>query len=180
MHALELKGVSKMFGERTALDNITLTVESGKSVLLVGTNGAGKSTMLRCILGIIGFTGSVRVYDMDVRKHGKIVRKMVGYLPQNIRYPEDATLASLVDYVSDLKGVDVYLEETLSLFGLEKMVDAKVGSLSGGMRQRLAISLALIGDPKLLLLDEPFNNLDPMARNTVSELLKEQAKRGKQ
>ena len=179
MHALELKGVSKMFGERTALDNITLTVESGKSVLLVGTNGAGKSTMLRCILGIIGFTGSVRVYDMDVRKHGKIVRKMVGYLPQNIRYPEDATLASLVDYVSDLKGVDVYLEETLSLFGLEKMVDAKVGSLSGGMRQRLAISLALIGDPKLLLLDEPFNNLDPMARNTVSELLKEQAKRGK-
>ncbi len=179
MHAVKLEGVSKRFGERIALDNITLNLESGKSILLVGTNGAGKSTMLRCILGIIGFTGSITVFGMDVRRHGKEVRKLVGYVPQSIRYGEDATVAGLVDYVSDLKGVDVYLEDALSPLGLEKMAYVKVGSLSGGMRQRLAISLALIGDPQLLLLDEPFNNLDPMARNSVSELLRKLAKSGK-
>jgi ABC-type multidrug transport system ATPase subunit len=179
MHAVKLEGVSKRFGERIALDNITLNLESGKSILLVGTNGAGKSTMLRCILGIIGFTGSIMVFGMDVRRHGKEVRKLVGYVPQSIRYGEDATVAGLVDYVSDLKGVDVYLEDVLSPLGLEKMAYVKVGSLSGGMRQRLAISLALIGDPQLLLLDEPFNNLDPMARNSVSELLRKLVKSGK-
>jgi ABC-type multidrug transport system ATPase subunit len=179
MHAVELEGVSKRFGERTALDNITLKVESGRSILLVGTNGAGKSTMLRCILGIIGFTGNVAVYGMDVKRRGKDVRKLVGYVPQNIRYVENVTVAELVDYVSDLKGVDVYLEEALSPLGLENAAYAKVGSLSGGMRQRLAICLAMIGDPKLLLLDEPFNNLDPMARNAVNELLRTKAGEGK-
>jgi ABC-type multidrug transport system ATPase subunit len=179
MHAVELEGVSKRFGERTALDNITFKVESGRSILLVGTNGAGKSTMLRCILGIIGFTGNVAVYGMDVKRRGKDVRKLVGYVPQNIRYVENVTVAELVDYVSDLKGVDVYLEEALSPLGLENAAYAKVGSLSGGMRQRLAICLAMIGDPKLLLLDEPFNNLDPMARNAVNELLSTKAGEGK-
>jgi ABC-type multidrug transport system ATPase subunit len=179
MHAVELEGVSKRFGERTALDNITFKVESGRSILLVGTNGAGKSTMLRCILGIIGFTGNVAVYGMDVKRRGKDVRKLVGYVPQNIRYVENVTVAELVDYVSDLKGVDVYLEEALSPLGLENVAYAKVGSLSGGMRQRLAICLAMIGDPKLLLLDEPFNNLDPMARNAVNELLSTKAGEGK-
>jgi ABC-type multidrug transport system ATPase subunit len=109
MHAVELEGVSKRFGERTALDNITFKVESGRSILLVGTNGAGKSTMLRCILGIIGFTGNVAVYGMDVKRRGKDVRKLVGHVPQNIRYVENVTVAELVDYVSDLKRVDVYL-----------------------------------------------------------------------
>jgi ABC-type multidrug transport system ATPase subunit len=132
MHAVELEGVSKRFGERTALDNITFKVESGRSILLVGTNGAGKSTMLRCILGIIGFTGNVAVYGMDVKRRGKDVRKLVGYVPQNIRYVENVTVAELVDYVSDLKGVDVYLEEALSPLGLENAAYAKVGSLSGG------------------------------------------------
>jgi ABC-type multidrug transport system ATPase subunit len=179
MHAVELEGVSKRFGERTALDNITFKVESGRSILLVGTNGAGKSTMLRCILGIIGFTGNIAVYGMDVKRRGKDVRKLVGYVPQNIRYVENVTVAELVDYVSDLKGVDVYLEEALSPLGLENAAYAKVGSLSGGMRQRLAICLAMIGDPKLLLLDEPFNNLDPMARNAVNELLRTKAGEGK-
>lgn len=179
MDAVKLEGVSKRFGERLALDNISLNVGSGKSILLVGTNGAGKSTLLRCILGIIGFTGAITVYGMDVKRRGKEVRRLVGYVPQNIRYGENVTVAELVDYVSDLKGVDVQLEDVLLPLGLENMAYVKVGSLSGGMRQRLAISLALIGDPKLLLLDEPFNNLDPMARNTVGELLRRQANMGK-
>jgi ABC-type multidrug transport system ATPase subunit len=179
MYAIELEGVSKRFGGRPALENVSLRVDKGSSVLLVGTNGAGKSTLLRCVLGIIGFTGSITVHGLDVRRYGKEVRRMVGYVPQNVRFSENATVEYVVDYVSDLKGVDVYLEEVLAPLGLENMAGAKVGSLSGGMRQRLAISLALIGDPQILLLDEPFNNLDPMAKNVVAEILRRKVEEGK-
>jgi ABC-type multidrug transport system ATPase subunit len=179
MYAIELEGVSKRFAGRPALENVSLRVDKGSSVLLVGTNGAGKSTLLRCVLGIIGFTGSITVHGLDVRRHGKEVRRMVGYVPQNVRFSENATVEYVVDYVSDLKGVDVYLEEVLAPLGLDKMAGAKVGSLSGGMRQRLAISLALIGDPQILLLDEPFNNLDPMAKNVVAEILMRKVEEGK-
>lgn len=179
MYAIELEGVSKRFGGKLALENISLRVDKGSSVLLVGTNGAGKSTLLRCVLGIIGFTGSITVHGLDVRRHGKEVRRMVGYVPQNVRFSENATVEDVVDYVSDLKGVDVYLEEVLAPLGLENMAGARVGSLSGGMRQRLAISLALIGDPQILLLDEPFNNLDPMAKNVVAEILRRKVEEGK-
>jgi ABC-type transport system involved in cytochrome c biogenesis ATPase subunit len=116
------------------------------------------------------------VLGLDVRRHGKEVRRLVGYVPQSIRFEEDATVEDLVDYVSDLKGVNVYLEDVLCPLGLEKMSSARVGSLSGGMRQRLAIALALIGDPKILLLDEPFNNLDPMAKNVVASTLRRQVR----
>lgn len=179
MYAIELEGVSKRFGGRPALENVSLRVDKGSSVLLVGTNGAGKSTLLRCVLGIIGFTGSITVHGLDVRRYGKEVRRMVGYVPQNVRFSENATVEYVVDYVSDLKGVDVYLEEVLAPLGLENMASARVGSLSGGMRQRLAISLALIGDPQILLLDEPFNNLDPMAKNVVAEILRRKVEEGK-
>jgi ABC-type multidrug transport system ATPase subunit len=179
MYAIELEGVSKRFAGRPALENVSLRVDKGSSVLLVGTNGAGKSTLLRCVLGIIGFTGSITVHGLDVRRHGKEVRRMVGYVPQNVRFSENATVEDVVDYVSDLKGVDVYLEEVLAPLGLENMAGARVGSLSGGMRQRLAISLALIGDPQILLLDEPFNNLDPMAKNVVAEILRRKVEEGK-
>jgi ABC-type multidrug transport system ATPase subunit len=179
MYAIELEGVSKRFAGRPALENVSLRVDKGSSVLLVGTNGAGKSTLLRCVLGIIGFTGSITVHGLDVRRYGKEVRRMVGYVPQNVRFSENATVEDVVDYVSDLKGVDVYLEEVLAPLGLENMAGARVGSLSGGMRQRLAISLALIGDPQILLLDEPFNNLDPMAKNVVAEILRRKVEEGK-
>jgi ABC-type multidrug transport system ATPase subunit len=179
MYAIEIEGVSKRFGGRPALENVSLLVDRGSSVLLVGTNGAGKSTLLRCILGIIGFTGSITVHGLDVRRHGKEVRRLVGYVPQNVRFGENATVEDVVDYVSDLKGVDVYLEDVLAPLGLEMMAGARVGSLSGGMRQRLAISLALIGDPQILLLDEPFNNLDPMAKNVVAEILRRKVEEGK-
>jgi ABC-type multidrug transport system ATPase subunit len=179
MYAIELEGVSKRFGGKMALENVSLRVDKGSSVLLVGTNGAGKSTLLRCVLGIIGFTGSITVHGLDVRRYGKEVRRMVGYVPQNVRFSENATVEYVVDYVSDLKGVDVYLEEVLVPLGLEKLAGARVGSLSGGMRQRLAISLALIGDPQILLLDEPFNNLDPMAKNVVAEILRRKVEEGK-
>jgi ABC-type multidrug transport system ATPase subunit len=179
MLAVELEGVSKWFGENLALDNISMVIEEGQSVLLLGPNGAGKSTLLRCILGIIDFKGRISVLGLDVRKHGREVRRHVGYVPQNIRYQEGFSVMELVDHVSDIKGVDVFLDESLSQFRLEDMAYAKVGSLSSGMRQRLAISLALIGDPQLLILDEPFNNLDPVARNRLSELLGDMARRGK-
>ncbi len=179
MLAVRLEEVSKRYGERFALKDVSMEIEEGSSVLIVGKNGAGKSTLLRCITGVIGFEGRVLTLGMDVKKLGKEVRRLVGYVPQNVRYQEDAKVVDLVDYVSNLKRVDIFLDEALSPLGLQDMARSKVGSLSSGMRQRLAISLALIGDPRLLILDEPFNNLDPMARNRLSELLQDLVRRGR-
>jgi ABC-type multidrug transport system ATPase subunit len=179
MRAVQLEEVSKRFGDYFALKDVSMEIEDGSSVLLVGKNGAGKSTLLRCITGIIGFEGRILTLGMDVKKLGREVRRLVGYVPQNIRYQEDVRVVELADYVADMKGVDVFLDEVLTPFGLQEVAYFKVGSLSSGMKQRLAISLALIGDPKLLILDEPFNNLDPMARNKLSELLQTMVKRGR-
>lgn len=179
MNAIEVKRLSKRFGDRLALDSVSMEVERGESVLLMGSNGAGKTTLLRCVLGMLDFEGEVRVMGLDVRSEGKEVRRITGYVPQNVRFPEDLTVYELVDFVSDVKGVDVELEEVLGPFGLSEAAHRRVGSLSGGMRQRLAIALSLIGDPELVLMDEPFSNLDAMSRNSVQGLMRELMRRGK-
>ncbi|MEM1954144.1 MAG: ABC transporter ATP-binding protein [Nitrososphaerota archaeon] len=179
MSAVEIRGLSKRFGERLALDSISLEVQRGESVLLMGPNGAGKTTLLRCVVGMLSFEGEVRVMGLDVKREGREVRRIIGYVPQQVRFPEDVTVYELVDFVSDVKGVDVDLEEVLGPFGLIDAAHNKVGSLSGGMRQRLAIALSLIGDPQLVLMDEPFSNLDAMSRNSVQEMMRGLMRRGK-
>ncbi|GBC71355.1 putative ABC transporter ATP-binding protein YxlF [Candidatus Calditenuaceae archaeon HR02] len=179
MKAIEVRNLTKRFRENVALDSIYLELGLKESVLVMGANGAGKTTLLRCILGLIDFEGEVMVMGLDVRKKGKDVRRMVGYVPQQVRFPEEMTVYDLVDFVSDMKGVDITLEETLSPFGLMDTVNSPVGSLSGGLRQRLAIALSLIGNPRLIIMDEPFNNLDPMMRNTVHDMMREMMRGGK-
>lgn len=179
MKALVVKGVTKRFGDRLVLDDVTFEVEAGESVLLMGANGAGKTTLLRCILGLLRFEGSIEVLGLDVKNYGKNVRKHIGYVPQHVRLQPEMTVYEMVDFVSDMKGVDVSLEEVLGPLGLTDMAEKKVGALSGGMIQRLAISLSMIGDPALLLMDEPFSNLDAASRNAVHEILKTMMKKGK-
>jgi len=172
MGVIEVKGVSKKFGHKVALRNINLDLDYGDSVLLIGPNGAGKTTLLRCMLGIINFEGSILIGGRDVRLDPRNAKKLVGYVPQSIRFPEELRVYELVDFASDLKGVDVSLEEVLGPLGLMEVANAKVGSLSVGMRQRLAIALALTGSPVVILMDEPFTGLDPLYKNVLYELIR--------
>ncbi len=179
MRAIEVRGLRKTFGERVALESVSMQVEKGESVLLMGPNGSGKTTLLRCVMGILDFEGEISVMELDVKRDGKEVRRVTGYVPQHVRFPEEATVYELVDFVSDLKGVDVELDDVLGPFGLTEASHVKVGALSGGMKQRLAIALALIGDPQVILMDEPFSNLDAASRSVVTELLKTLIEEGK-
>ncbi len=179
MRAVEIRGLRKTFGERVALNSVDLQVEKGESVLLMGPNGSGKTTLLRCVMGMLEFEGEISVMGLDVKRKGKEVRRVTGYVPQHVRLPEEMTVYELVDFVSDSKGVDVELEEVLGPFGLTEFSHVRVGALSGGMRQRLAIALALIGDPQVILMDEPFSNLDAASRGSLHELLRRLTAGGK-
>ncbi len=179
MYAVEVRDVSRSFGEVDAISGVSLSIPSGELVLFLGPNGSGKTTLLRCMLGLLKFEGEIRIFGKDVRKQGKEARRYVGYLPQSLSIYGDMTLYQIIDFVADLRGVTVSLEEVLQPFDLLEKADSKVEELSGGMKQKLAFALSLLGDPSLLLLDEPFSNLDARGRLDVIEVVKLLKKKGK-
>ncbi len=179
MYAVEVKNVSKRFRDVEAVSGVGLSIQAGEVVLLLGPNGSGKTTLLRCMLGILNFEGFIRIFGIDIKRQGKAARRYIGYLPQSLSLYDDMTLYQLIDFISDLRGITVSLEEVLGPFGLLEKAGSKVSELSGGMKQKLAFALAILGDPKLLLLDEPFSNLDARGRLDVIETVRLLKERGK-
>jgi len=179
MYAVEVKNLRRRFNNFKALDNITFNVVKGEFVLLLGPNGAGKTTMLRCMLGLMDFEGEVRIMGIDVKRRGKEARRHIGYLPQTISLYDDMTCYQVIDFFSDLRGVMVSLDETLAPLGLMDKAYSKVSELSGGMKQKLAFAISMLGDPEVLLLDEPFSNLDARSRYDMMGFLKMLKERGK-
>lgn len=169
---IRIDGASKRFGRFTALDGVDLSIARGESVALWGPNGAGKTTLLRCVLGQIGFKGSVRIDGIDVRRHGKSARRLLGYIPQESILPSDLRVSEAMTLFAGLRraprGQGASL---LRRVELDHATRTRVGDLSGGMRQRLSLALALLGDPPLLVLDEPTSNLDADGRRRFLDLL---------
>ena len=172
--------ILKRFGPVTAVDRVTLSIRSAETVVLWGPNGAGKTTLLRCVLGVIPFDGTLTVCGHDVRREGKAARRLVGYVPQEIRLPGHQTVAETVAFIAQLRRVvPKAAMADLSRWGLDGMTAQRVQALSGGMKQRLALALALIGDPPVLLLDEPTSNLDLATRRELMERLEQLKAQGK-
>lgn len=168
---LTFKNVTKTFGDLTALDDVSFDVSQGESVALWGSNGAGKTTLIRCLLGVTDFKGDAIVDGLSAKKHGKKVRQKIGYVPQLMPY-FDLPVGEMLVLISKLRQVPV--EEGVKLlkrFGLEQTHNKLVRSLSGGMRQKLALTLALLGDPQLLVLDEPTANLDAATQKELIGML---------
>ncbi len=158
---LHVAGLRKRFGKHDVLRGVSFDVPAGSVVALLGSNGAGKTTTLKCILGVIGFEGDVAVADTPVRTHGKDARRRIGYVPQLPSLGESDTCAQALQFIADLKGVaHDRITPSLEAVNLLEQRDLKIGELSGGMRQRLALAAALLSDPPLLLLDEPTASLD--------------------
>lgn len=168
---IQLTGLIKPFGSSRAIDGLTLTVARGESVALWGHNGAGKSTTLKCILGLLDYQGEIQVAGRCARRESRAVRQMIGYVPQELAYWE-MTVGATLEFFADLKRVP-YPQAVLRLVevGLAGELRKLVGELSGGMRQRLALALALLSDPPVLLLDEPTASLDERSRSELMELL---------
>jgi ABC-type multidrug transport system ATPase subunit len=170
--ALHVAGLTKRYGTVLALDDVTFTVAPQESVALWGPNGAGKTTVLRCLLGLARYRGEVRIGDVDPSRHGQQARARIGYVPQDLPL-SPMTVAEVTAYVARLKrAAPEEGAERLAQLGLGEHTDKPVAALSGGMKQRLALALALIGAPAVLLLDEPTANLDARGRADLLHLLK--------
>jgi ABC-type multidrug transport system ATPase subunit len=145
---------------RTILDRVAFTVERGESVALVGPNGSGKTSVLRCLLGLVPFTGRLAIDGHDVVREPIAARGLVGYVPQHAAFA-DASARDVLAFVAKLRRIDgARIHDVLALTGLRDHAGDRVRTFSGGMRQRLALAAALLPDPPVLLFDEPTANLD--------------------
>jgi len=182
---IEAENLTKKFGAFTAVDHINLRVKVGENFGLLGPNGAGKTTTIRMITGVIKPTeGSVRVFGIDVvRERDKAIRK-IGYMPQRFSLYEDLTVEENLMLYGSLQGLrDQHLRERVNelmdRFYLREIRGRLAGKLSGGMKQRLSLAVALVHDPDLLILDEPTAGVDPPLRRRFWEHFKELNKEGK-
>lgn len=169
---IRIENLTKRYSETVALDDVSLTVARGESIALWGPNGAGKTTIVLCLLGFLDYDGRIEVAGLDVRDAGKAVRSLIGYVPQQPGFYDDLTVAETLAFSASIRGVDPgRTVEVTELVGLAGQRDKRVGALSGGMRQRLALAVALLSDPPILLLDEPTSNLDAASRQATIGLL---------
>ena len=167
---VEVSGVTKRFGERVAVDDLTLNVPRGVCFGLLGPNGAGKTTTLRMIYGVtLPTSGHVRVFGMDVSRNVRAVRRRLGVtLQQNVLIETLSPRANLAIFgryhLMDGAGLARRVEELIDFMELRSHADLPVAKLSGGYQRRLAVALSLMNRPELLILDEPTTGLDPAVR----------------
>lgn len=169
---IEIARLTKRFSGTIAVDCLTLHVAAGEAVALHGANGAGKSTIIRCVLGLLHYEGRILIGGHDARTQGKQARRLVGYVPQELGFNDDLRVSEAVRLFAILRGerrVDV--EATLGSVGLTGHERKCIRHLSGGMKQRLAVALALLGDPPALVLDEVTASLDAEGRAEFRDLL---------
>ena len=185
MSAIFVEGLTKRFGQLTAVDSLTFTVRKGEVFGILGPNGAGKTTTVRMLVCILKPThGSATVAGYDILKEPEKVKKIVGYLPENPSLYERLSAVENLDFYAELyeipRNVRIRkIKELLEFFNLSNRKNEKVGTYSKGMKQKLALARALINDPKILFLDEPTSGLDPKVAKTVRDLISKLAKKEK-
>jgi ABC-2 type transport system ATP-binding protein len=178
MSLIVTRSLTKRYGARvTALADLDIEVPAGVTGL-VGANGAGKSTLIKILLGLLPSTsGSARVLDLDVATQGQQIRELVGYMPEHDCLPPDVTATELVVHLARMSGLPMTAAreraaDTLRHVGLFEERDRPVGGYSTGMKQRVKLAQALVHDPRLVLLDEPTNGLDPAGRDEMLGLIR--------
>lgn len=178
---IEVKQLTKKFGKFTAVKDVTLDLQDGHSIALIGPNGCGKTTMIKCILGLnVVEEGDILVNEKSVKDH-YLYRKDIGYMPQIGRYPENMTIGHTIQMIKDTRKLpEEHLDtELLEAFELEKIYDKKMGNLSGGTTQKVSAVLAFMFDPKIIILDEPTAGLDPLASEILKKKIIKEKNKGK-
>ena len=166
--------LTRRFGDFTAVDHVSFTVEAGEVVGYLGPNGSGKTTTLRMLLGLLlPSEGQAQVLGYDVRRQAEQIRRQVGYMSQKFALYHDLTVGENLAFYAGIYGVleRKPQEEALELVGLKGLQRELVSSLSTGWRQRLALCTAIVHKPKLLFLDEPTSGVDPTARRAFWDLI---------
>ena len=176
---VRVESVAKKFGQHLALNGVSFDARPGEAIALWGVNGAGKTTLIKAILGLIDYQGQIDVQGHDTRQAGKAARRHIGYVPQEAIF-YDMTVRATMEFYARLKKVRFgRIGDLLDKLGLTDHARKPVPALSGGLKQRLALAVALLADPPVLLLDEPTANLDAGARRDYLALLSGLRKEGK-
>jgi len=183
--AIEIKDITKNFGNFKALDNVHLVINENRCVGVLGPNGAGKTTLIKIITKLVRPSeGSVFVNGIDLSKNPKIVLSKIGAVVETPEFYSTMTPHEILFFFGSLRGIpkqilDERIFKTLQMVGLDKWIRKKIGSFSKGMKQRLAIASALIHDPSILILDEPTSGLDPRGSMEIRQIIQELKTQGK-
>jgi len=181
---IELSNVTKRYGSKLAVDNLTLGVPAGELFAFLGPNGAGKTTTIKMLCGLLFPTaGTVRVGGFDIQKDGDQARQLISYVPDQPFLYEKLTGREFLQFIADLYGMPrdraaMRMQVVIDLFSLHEFVDDLTERYSHGMRQRTVFAAALIHEPKLLVADEPTVGLDPKSIRMLKDLLRTEANRG--
>lgn len=178
---IEVKSLSKKYGKHLAVDNVSFSIEKGEIVGFLGPNGAGKSTIMNILTGYISYTsGNVSIDGYNILEQSEYAKRRIGYLPEIPPLYLDMTVTEYLYFIYDLKKVKfpkkAHIEEILNLVKIDNVADRLIKNLSKGYRQRVGIASALVGNPDVLILDEPTVGLDPKQIIEIRELI---AKLGK-
>jgi ABC-2 type transport system ATP-binding protein len=177
-NAIEIRALSKDFGNTRAIDDLSFSVRCGDIFGFMGHNGAGKTTTIRILLGLLSPTsGTATIFDHDIIKDSLDVRRICGYSPDGYGLPKELTARQFLRYVGSMFGMSVEIlerriNELLALFHLADVADRKLATYSSGMTQKVGLAQALINEPRLLLLDEPTSGLHPIGRQEFLELIR--------
>jgi Cu-processing system ATP-binding protein len=173
VNAIELKCVSKRYGEKTVVQEVDLTVRAGERLVMIGHNGAGKTTLMKMMLGLTRpSSGQVQVLGSDPASSSTSQRLALGYVPESVAFHSAMKGREVLAFYAGLKRVAVKeYTDILARVGLEDAADRRVSTYSKGMRQRLGLAQAMLGEPQLLFLDEPTSGLDPSLRRQFYELI---------
>lgn len=178
---IEIKNLTKKFNKFTALNEVNIRFNDGHSVALIGPNGCGKTTLIKCILGLnVVEDGDILVNNESVKEH-YLYRKNIGYMPQIGRYPENMTIAQTIQMIKDTRKVSESELDTelLKAFELESIFDKKMRTLSGGTTQKVSAVLAFLFNPGIIILDEPTAGLDPLASEILKNKIIKEKNKGK-
>ena len=179
---IEINNLVKRYGDKTAVNDISFTVNDDEILGFLGPNGAGKTTTMNIITGFLSSTsGSVKVNGHDILEEPELAKQQIGYLPENPPLYYDMTVREYLDYVADLKRVSkdkrkIQLDRIMAMVKITDVKNRLIGNLSKGFKQRVGIAQAMVGDPPILILDEPTVGLDPNQIIEIRKLIKSLSK----
>lgn len=175
-----IEHISNRFNKLQVLNNINLSCNKGECIALIGPNGCGKTTLIKCILGmVIPNEGSIKVNGETI-SNSFLYRKNIGYMPQIGRYPENMTIGQIFEMIKEIRQSTEPLDENLLVqFQLHQLFDKRMSTLSGGTTQKVSAALAFLFNPNILILDEPTAGLDPLAAEILKEKIIAEKNNGK-
>lgn len=182
---ISITGLSKSFGSKDVLKDINLTVNKGEIIGYIGANGAGKSTTVKIILGLIeDYGGKVEIFGKDIRENPVDYKKRIGYVPETADIYENLTAREYLTFIGNLYGMSYdesnsKASKLMDLFGIRSVYDGRINSFSKGMKQKVLIIASLINDPDILFLDEPLSGIDANSVLVFKEVIQGLSEQGK-